>query len=675
MKAQYWMYGLVILFACLFVNGTAHADNKTYYVDAAAGSDGNTGLSQTAAWKSLIKVNATTFGPGDKILLKAGGTWTGTLQPQGSGAAGSRIVLDRYGTGADPRIDGQGANAVVRLYNQEYWSIGHLEITNQTATQGTTARSGVLVIGEDYQAGTVSDIVNVAVLHDIHLHDLYIHDVNGLHTKTVYGSAGINVVVRARSDGSPNRVTKFDQVLIENNKIERVTRTGIMVNSEWYDRDQQGGVRNANRPWTPATGVVIRGNEVLHVSGDGIVPHVSTGALVEHNRVDGYNEAQVDYNAGMWTYNGDYTVYQYNEVSGGKTIKDGMSFDFDNGTKGLVFQYNYSHDNEGGTVLICQNETGGSVTDGVFRYNISQNDKYQMITVCSGANYGNMQFYNNVFYVGSGLANNLLVNQGGNGAASFKNNIFYNLGTGGYTKKSTWTYDSNVFYGNNVPSSTVIPDAGMLTSNPLFVNPGSGTGIDGLGGYKLQAASPAIDRGVAVASNGGKDFWGNALYVQKPDRGAFEHPAVVNAAAGKTPTSGSFVNNAAYATDGATGDKNLYAGLDQGLQYLQLDLGASYAVNRVKLWRFYDNRIYKDIIVQMSTTADFSSGVTTVFNNDANNSAGKGAGTDAEYAETAAGKEIVFNSVTARYVRIWSNGSSVNAWNHYVETQVFGILL
>lgn len=29
MKAQHWMYGLVILFASLFMNGTSYADNKT----------------------------------------------------------------------------------------------------------------------------------------------------------------------------------------------------------------------------------------------------------------------------------------------------------------------------------------------------------------------------------------------------------------------------------------------------------------------------------------------------------------------------------------------------------------------------------------------------------------------------------------------------------------------
>ncbi|HEY4552108.1 MAG TPA: discoidin domain-containing protein [Bacillaceae bacterium] len=697
-----WLFIMALLLCCLGFNAqnsvfAQQLEGKTYYVDATGGDDSNDGLTESKAWKSLDKVSSVTFQPGDRILLKAGERWTGSLHPKGSGTEQQPIVLDKYGSGSKPLIEGEGAPYVIRLYNQEHWSIGNIEITNKTTEQGTEARTGVEVIGEDYMAGETTELQDVAVLHNIHLHDLYIHDINGLHKKGVYGSAGINVLVRRNLEGLPYRVTKFDDVLIENNKVENVTRTGIMVNSAWNHREQQGGpVVDPDIPWTPATNVVIRGNEVLHVSGDGIVPHITTGALVEHNRVHGYNEAKVDYNAGMWTYNGDYTLYQYNEVSGGKTIKDGMSFDYDNGTKGVIFQYNYSHDNEGGTLLICQNEKNGSVSDGIFRYNISQNDHYQTITICSGSNYSNMQIYNNVFYVGPGIKNNMLIDHNGNapagnGEAIFKNNIFYNLGSGGYQAKSTWTYDSNVFYGNNIPTKTVIPDQNMITANPAFLNPGQATGIDDLEGYRLKDYSPAINSGVSMLNNGGKDFWGNPLYFGLPDRGAYEHPAdkadspptdeeqpplnddLNNIALGKTPTSGSFIQNAAHATNGLSGDTNQFTGLDKGLQWMQLDLGDTYKVDRIRLWHFYgDGRTYKDVIVQLSNTQDFSSGVTTVFNNDGDNSAGHGVGQDSEYKETPDGKEIIFEATEARYVRFWSNGSLSNPWNHYVEAKVYG---
>jgi hypothetical protein len=51
----------------------------TYYVDATLGKDIYDGLSQTAAWKTIAKVNASRFQPGDQILFKGGGVWSGTF--------------------------------------------------------------------------------------------------------------------------------------------------------------------------------------------------------------------------------------------------------------------------------------------------------------------------------------------------------------------------------------------------------------------------------------------------------------------------------------------------------------------------------------------------------------------------------------------------------------------
>jgi hypothetical protein len=45
----------------------------TYYVDATLGKDTNNGLSQTTAWKTIAKVNASRFSPGDQIPFQGGG--------------------------------------------------------------------------------------------------------------------------------------------------------------------------------------------------------------------------------------------------------------------------------------------------------------------------------------------------------------------------------------------------------------------------------------------------------------------------------------------------------------------------------------------------------------------------------------------------------------------------
>ena len=80
----------------------------TYYIDNVRGQDTNAGTSTTSAWRTLAKVNATHFAPGDRVLFRSGGIWQGQLAPASSGAEGSPIVFGRYGRGPKPHIDGAG---------------------------------------------------------------------------------------------------------------------------------------------------------------------------------------------------------------------------------------------------------------------------------------------------------------------------------------------------------------------------------------------------------------------------------------------------------------------------------------------------------------------------------------------------------------------------------------
>jgi hypothetical protein len=149
-----------------------------------------------------------------------------------------------------------------------------------------------------------------------------------------------------------------------------------------------------------------------------------------------------------------------------------------------------------------------------------------------------------------------------------------------------------------------------------------------------------------------------------------------NIAAGKPATGqdGTLYGNITAINDGIYNDSNAFSGNGSGLMWAQIDFKKSYDVNKVMLWHYYDDgRTYKDVVIQLSNDPAFAEGVTTVFNNDRDNSAGLGAGTDLEYAETAGGKTIHFNTVNARYIRLYSNGSRENAFNHYVEVQVWSV--
>ena len=80
----------------------------TYYVDSDGGNDANTGLSPAQAWQNIERLDTTTvLNYGDSVLLQRGDTWSGrinitsTYWPNG-------VVIGAYGTGAKPKINGNG---------------------------------------------------------------------------------------------------------------------------------------------------------------------------------------------------------------------------------------------------------------------------------------------------------------------------------------------------------------------------------------------------------------------------------------------------------------------------------------------------------------------------------------------------------------------------------------
>ncbi|MGY0035254.1 hypothetical protein [Pedobacter sp. NJ-S-72] len=75
---------------------TNGASGISYYVDP-FGDDNSNGTSPATAWKTISKINTQTFLPGDLLLFKSGGSWSGNLQLLGSGTAEAPIVIDQYG--------------------------------------------------------------------------------------------------------------------------------------------------------------------------------------------------------------------------------------------------------------------------------------------------------------------------------------------------------------------------------------------------------------------------------------------------------------------------------------------------------------------------------------------------------------------------------------------------
>ncbi|HSI33018.1 MAG: hypothetical protein ACAI43_00390 [Phycisphaerae bacterium] len=134
------------------------------------------------------------------------------------------------------------------------------------------------------------------------------------------------------------------------------------------------------------------------------------------------------------------------------------------------------------------------------------------------------------------------------------------------------------------------------------------------------------------------------------------------------------MGDASLVTDGSKeAIEGEFLEMSTGLQYGQVDLGKPTELFAIVVWHNHlQPRIYRDVVVQVSDDPSFKAGVTTLFNNDQDNSAGLGAGTDREYFESDEGKLVDGRGIKARYVRCYTKGNTSDAQNHLMEIEVWG---
>jgi len=114
--------------------------------------------------------------------------------------------------------------------------------------------------------------------------------------------------------------------------------------------------------------------------------------------------------------------------------------------------------------------------------------------------------------------------------------------------------------------------------------------------------------------------------------------------------------------------------MKKGTQWIQVDLGESFTIQAIAMW--HDHRyiqVMHDVIVQVSDDPEFKTGVTTIFNNDTDNSSGLGVGTDREYFERHFGRVFDGKGAKGRYVRGYSKGSHLSALNCWQEIEVYAV--
>ena len=549
---------------------TTDSIGTTYYVSTINGNDRNDGTSENEAFYSLEKINEINLQPGDKVLLEADSVFTNDyLHIKGSGSEEAPIVIDRYGEGADPRIDtnGQGVwyqdygtaldnpshkyegyvSSSILLYDVEYIEINNLEITNEAPeietrynNIDTMNRTGVAVVSQ-----------NNGTIDHIHLNGLNIHDVIGNVYDKHMNNGGIYFTVFKPENEEKTGLSRYNDILIENCIVNNVNRWGIAVGyTAYYSQFKTAELPDEVMLKYGMTDVVIRNNYVKDAGGDAITTMYCYRPLIEYNVSDGVAKQinDTDYSetafgkvaAAIWPWKCKDAVFQYNEAFDTCYNQDGQAWDADWGD-GAIYQYNYSHNNAGGAVMIC----GAEAVNSVFRYNISEDDLEGILNIPGNPS---AHFYNNTFYIKEGVP--FIRPSMTGGEAIVENNIIYYQGE---NKEENWTNNSKVTYSNNLYynySNAPESDKFAVKADPMLENPGSGpdaisnvsnkiTKVDEkevvtlnedgnithdlsvYNGYKLKSNSPAINKGKFIANNGGKDYFGNKV-AGTPDIGAHE---------------------------------------------------------------------------------------------------------------------------------------------------------
>ncbi len=163
----------------------------------------------------------------------------------------------------------------------------------------------------------------------------------------------------------------------------------------------------------------------------------------------------------------------------------------------------------------------------------------------------------------------------------------------------------------------------------------------------------------------------------KPRPALMVPPGCVNLAAGLLPSSSDTNATAKKLGRITDGNKDAYEEsivlLRKGPQYVQFDLGKAAELHAIVVWHAHDaTKIYRAVVVQVADDAGFTKNVRTLFNNDTENVAGQGAGTDRQYFETHEGKLVPAKGEKAQFVRLFSRGNTESALNEYTEVEIWG---
>jgi hypothetical protein len=459
------------LYATATVTGTS-----SFYISP-TGSDYNDG-SQTRPWATTDAVNNHyQFEPGDQILFQGGATFVGSLYLTNAtlaGTASNPVTISSYGTG----------HAVLNTTTTGTYDNGI----------GIADAGGVLIQSLDlvgpyspsnpapnpsYQSGINFYTTAGQTLSYAHVDDVKISGFGGFAIQVYAGSSNNSV---------------WEDVSITNCTISGNYGSGIYIYSEFGQTYQIQNVYIGHVTVTENLAIPNVEYPGFPLYLQNVQNGVVERCFSSHNDLTG--TSTVGGSGGIVAAESVNLLVQYNEISRNFTNSpyylDTAGIDFDGGVLNSIMQYNYTHDNDGAGILLCDGISNSAVTNGnVIRYNTSENDvrrnAYGSISMTLNAN-DNVDIYNNTVYLSPSTTGKV------QGAFSIqddsvpehvhvRNNIF--ITTGGVPLLNvTNTGTDLLFQGNDYWSS----------GSPLVINwlGTSYTGLDGTSGWRTATEQEKI---------------------------------------------------------------------------------------------------------------------------------------------------------------------------------------
>lgn len=507
---------LLLIIVVALQTGCTSGPNE-YYVSQ-DGNDANTGT-KASPFRSLQKLNALVLEPGDKVYLKGGDMFEGTLSLTLNGEAGKPIIVTSY--------DNEKGNAVIAGGNKEGVVIrgGHFQFT-KIDVKGAGRKEGNTTNGI-----TLDNVTNALVEHS-----------------TIEGFQKSGIELKSCKDAEVKNVVAMNNGFC-----------GIYITGSGENRSKNILVKDCKAENNPGDPTMLENH-----SGNGILAGYADSVLIDHCVAtnNGWDMPRVGNGpVGIWTYESSYVTIQYcisykNKTS--KGAKDGGGFDFDGGVTNSVMQYCLSYDNEGAGYGLFQYAGASLWYNNIVRYCLSINDAVSTegaggIFVWNGSEdsvqLADCYIYNNVVYATHAPAvefetaslhknfnfyNNIFIGTGDivHGPSSgerFYHNVWWPASTPvkfrGYNNLAAW---SNATGQESMNGKVTGMQLDPLLKGPFTTGLTDPYKLQELTGYTLQAGSPVQNKGIEVnppvkIQQAPHDFFGNPVITgSHPDPGIHE---------------------------------------------------------------------------------------------------------------------------------------------------------